>query len=126
MSSTPTSTQSTSTTTTPVEEKKKVEFLSFDKSQMWTLVSNDEREFVVDIRCMLYSGVIKSMVNGPFMESTDKRIEFDQISGATLEKVIQYCYYKQRFDFDPQNRKEFPIDGDAAFLLMLAAQYLEL
>eukprot|EP00026_Physarum_polycephalum_P014589 Phypoly_transcript_15122.p1 GENE.Phypoly_transcript_15122~~Phypoly_transcript_15122.p1 ORF type:complete len:101 (+),score=12.06 Phypoly_transcript_15122:114-416(+) len=58
-------------------------------------ISADGHEFVVDRKCALVSGTIKSMLSGPgFAEQQSGEISFREISTPILEKVIQYFYYK--------------------------------
>lgn len=108
------------------EEVKKPIFLKNEPKEMITLVSSDGFEYLVDKRCLKYSKTIKTLLSGMYKENEEKRIHFDEIKSNILEKVIQYCYFKQRFDFDPANRKEFKIEPEISIQLMLAAQYLEL
>lgn len=108
------------------EAPKKPIFLKNVASEMITLISSDGFEFLVDKRCLMYSKTIKTLLSGMYKENEENKIVFDEIKSNILEKVIQYCYYKQRFDFDPENRKDFKIEPEISIQLMIASQYLEL
>jgi hypothetical protein len=48
-----------------------------------------------------------------------------EYSAEVVEKVIQYLYYKMRYDHDPDNRPAFNVDPSIALNLMVAAHNLE-
>jgi transcription elongation factor B subunit 1 len=59
---------------------------------------------------------------GEFVES-DGEIRLTEITTPVLEKVIEYFYYKLRYD-NAQEIPEFPIDKDIAIPLLVAANFL--
>jgi len=54
------------------------------------LISSDGHEFIVDRKCALVSGTIRSMMEGSFSEAEQGQINFREIATPILEKVIQY------------------------------------
>jgi len=91
------------------------------------LISADGHEFVVDRKCALVSGTIKSMLSGPgaFTEQQSGEISFREISTPILEKVIQYFYYKVKYTNSTSEIPEFPIDTEIALELLMAANFLD-
>lgn len=61
---------------------------------------------------------------GNFAEASGE-IRFPEISTPVLEKVIQYCYYKRRFENSGVPVPEFPIEPEVALELLMAANYLD-
>ena len=72
----------------------------------------------------MVSATIKAMLTGQFAESSGD-ISFPEISGAVLEKVIQYMYYKAKYTKSTVPIPEFPIEPELALELLMAANYLE-
>ena len=52
-------------------------------------------------------------------------INFSEIGGAVLEKVIQYMYYKVKYSKSTVPIPEFQIEPEIALELLMAANYLE-
>jgi len=88
------------------------------------LISSDGHEFIVDRKCALVSGTIRSMMEGSFSEAEQGQINFREISTPILEKVIQYFYYKVKYTNNP-SRPEFHIQPEIALDLLMAANFLD-
>eukprot|EP00699_Malawimonas_sp_californiana_P001321 EC715331.1.p1 GENE.EC715331.1~~EC715331.1.p1 ORF type:complete len:114 (+),score=24.62 EC715331.1:27-344(+) len=91
------------------------------------LVSSDGKEFVVEKKAALVSGTIKSMLSstgGTFAESSGE-IRFQEINGQILEKVIEYFYYKLKYNNATSDVPEFPIQPEIAMSLLEAANFLD-
>jgi transcription elongation factor B subunit 1 len=52
-------------------------------------------------------------------------LEFDTIPGAVLEKVIQYFFYKYKYDNATGPIPTFPIELDAILPMLAAANFLD-
>eukprot|EP01115_Flamella_aegyptia_P006006 TRINITY_DN2537_c2_g1_i1.p1 TRINITY_DN2537_c2_g1~~TRINITY_DN2537_c2_g1_i1.p1 ORF type:complete len:107 (+),score=28.34 TRINITY_DN2537_c2_g1_i1:51-371(+) len=91
------------------------------------LISHEGHVFIVDRKCAMVSGTIKSMLNGPgnFAEQALGEINFKEISAKILEKVIQYFYYKQKYTNCSTEIPEFVIEPEVALELLMAANFLE-
>lgn len=61
---------------------------------------------------------------GSFAESSGE-IRFPEITTPVLEKVIQYCYYKRRFENSRVPVPDFAIEPELALELLMAANYLD-
>lgn len=108
--------------------------ISFDASQMVTLISNEGHEFFVDKRCIVCSTTLKEKLH-----EGETNIVLDNIDTESLEKVcggnnnhynfffqiIEYFYYKLRYDHEPENRPEFVIKPSLALKLAVAAHALK-
>lgn len=74
------------------------------------------------------SGFLRNILNSPakWKETTDKipKIVLQNIDTATLEKVIQYFYYKHRWDGHAK-RPKFDIELHEVIKLLLAANFLD-
>jgi hypothetical protein len=53
-------------------------------------------------------------------------IRFDTIATPTLQKVIEYMHYKQKYNNTKPPHPQFKIDVDITVLLLHAAEYLDL
>ncbi|KAL0488586.1 transcription elongation factor B polypeptide 1 [Acrasis kona] len=91
----------------------------FDPSVMIKLVSTDGMEFIVDRRCVIPAKALKKQ-----LESEETTIDLG-FSAEIVEKLVQYLYYKMRYDHDPDNRPQFHIEPSIALNLMVAAHYLQ-
>jgi len=106
---------------------------------MVRLVSQEGHEFVVDKKAAMVSGTIKAMLSsdgmitrryesneiiGAFMESGGE-IKFQDISTPILEKVIQYFYFKLKYNNATMEIPEFTIDPEIALELLMAANFLD-
>jgi len=91
------------------------------------LISSDGHQFVVDRKCAMISGTIKSMLSGPgtFTENELGEINFREISTPILEKVIQYFYYKVKYTNSTIEIPEFAIQPEIALELLMAANFLD-
>ena len=98
--------------------------LQEDVTPMVKIVSAEDHEFYVDRKTAMVSGTIRAMLSGQFAESSGD-IKFPEISGAILEKVIQYMYYKVKYTKSTVPIPEFPIEPELALELLMAANYLE-
>jgi hypothetical protein len=63
--------------------------------------------------------------NNFFIESEENDTINLEYSAAVVEKVIQYLYYKLRYDHDPDSRPPFIVEPEIALNLMVAAHHLE-
>eukprot|EP01119_Soliformovum_irregulare_P015956 TRINITY_DN456_c0_g1_i1.p1 TRINITY_DN456_c0_g1~~TRINITY_DN456_c0_g1_i1.p1 ORF type:complete len:112 (-),score=20.89 TRINITY_DN456_c0_g1_i1:115-426(-) len=91
------------------------------------LISLEGHEFIIDRKCALVSGTIKSMLSGPgtFTEMEAGEIKFREISTPILEKVCQYFHYKIRYTNSTTEIPEFPIEPEVALDLLMAANFLD-
>ncbi|KAL6771758.1 hypothetical protein ACKKBG_A27710 [Auxenochlorella protothecoides x Auxenochlorella symbiontica] len=93
------------------------------------LISADGFEFIISREAAYVSNTIKSMLDeqGGFMESETNQITFPGISGAVLERLCQYCYYKVKYLHTPSTAiPEFKVHRDMALDLLMAANYLDM
>eukprot|EP00804_Cyclotella_cryptica_P013876 CCRYP_002407-RA/>CCRYP_002407-RA protein AED:0.41 eAED:0.41 QI:0/0.5/0.66/1/0/0/3/394/77 len=51
-------------------------------------------------------------------------IRFPDIGGSTLEKIVKYLHYKDKYSNSTSRIPEFQIDPDEALELLVAANYL--
>eukprot|EP00698_Gefionella_okellyi_P006923 TRINITY_DN1674_c0_g1_i1.p3 TRINITY_DN1674_c0_g1~~TRINITY_DN1674_c0_g1_i1.p3 ORF type:complete len:101 (-),score=22.35 TRINITY_DN1674_c0_g1_i1:931-1233(-) len=93
---------------------------------MVKLISSEGQEFVVDKKAAMVSGTIKSMLSssGAFVESGGE-IRFAEITGPILEKVIQYFYFKLKYNNATADIPEFNIEPEIALELLMAANFLD-
>ena len=95
------------------------------------LVSGDGQEFFVERECALLSGTIRAMLEGPgsamYREQIDQTLPFRDISGPVLEKVVQYFYYKRKYQKTSvgQDTPEFTIEPEIALDLLMASNFLD-
>lgn len=90
------------------------------------IISSDDHVFYVDRKvAMASSGTIKAMLLSTFKESSKNEIRFPEIPSHVLEKVLQYCFYKQRFTNSPTPIPEFSIEPEIAVELLMAANFLD-
>jgi len=92
------------------------------------LISAEGHEFIVDRNAAVVSGTIKSMLQGPgtYTETSQGEVRFPEISTKTLEKTIQYFYYKLKYTNNKDGPlPEFQIDPEHALELLMAANYLD-
>ncbi len=52
-------------------------------------------------------------------------IKFDEISTPVLEKIVQYFYYKEKYDNGTTPPPKFPLEADNLIPILLAANYLD-
>lgn len=95
------------------------------------LVSGDGQEFFVERECALLSGTIRAMLEGPgsgvTREEKEQTLPFRDISGPVLEKVVQYFYYKRKYQKASlaQDTPEFVIDPKIVLELLMASNFLD-
>ncbi|KAL7752661.1 elongin C [Sorochytrium milnesiophthora] len=91
------------------------------------LLSSDGFEFVIDRKCAMASGTIKSMLSSPgrFTESQQNLIEFKDIKAIVLEKVCQYLYYRVRYTNSTSEIPDFKLEPDYALEVLMVAEYLD-
>eukprot|EP00310_Coccolithus_braarudii_P014909 CAMPEP_0183351192 /NCGR_PEP_ID=MMETSP0164_2-20130417/23416_1 /TAXON_ID=221442 /ORGANISM="Coccolithus pelagicus ssp braarudi, Strain PLY182g" /LENGTH=122 /DNA_ID=CAMNT_0025523309 /DNA_START=133 /DNA_END=501 /DNA_ORIENTATION=- len=91
------------------------------------LIASDGSVIVLDRRAAMVSGTIKAMLSGPgnFSEQQQGEIKFPEISARTLEKTVQYFYYKLRHTNGAGPLPEFKIEPEYALELLMAANYLD-
>ena len=61
------------------------------------LVANDGQEFILETIYAELSEFIKFSLATENLESNSKVINFEEITGPVLEKVIQYLHYKYKY-----------------------------
>jgi len=93
------------------------------------LISKEGHEFICAKECVMASGTIRTILTGPgaWKEKSGPipTIVFEGISTPILEKVIQYFYYKKRWDHTNPPLPKFKIEVDNIVPLLLAANYLD-
>ena len=95
------------------------------------LVSGDGQEFFVERECAMFSGTIRAMLEGPgsvmYREQIEQTLPFRDISGPVLERVIQYLYYKRKYQKASlgQDTPEFAIDPEMVLDLLMASNFLD-
>jgi transcription elongation factor B subunit 1 len=95
-----------------------------DVSHYVRIKSAEGHEFVVSREAAMVSGTIKAMLSGDFKEARGE-ICFPEITTAVLEKVIQYCHYKHRYENASGAVPEFEVKPEYALELLMAANYLD-
>jgi len=100
------------------------------------LRSNDDQEFTVDRDVIEISLTIKHLLDD--IGETDAPIPMTNISGKTLEKIIEYCEHYKQFptpvneddrsldDISPWDREFCAVEQVVLFDLILAANYLDI
>ena len=100
------------------------------KPEYVKLVAKDGYEFFVERECAMVSGTIRALLENPgnvLREQKDLEVQCQSISAPILERVIQYFYYKQKY----QNAAfgvevpEFVIEPEIAIDVLSAANYLD-
>jgi len=75
------------------------------------------------------SGTIKAILTGRGLwreiSGPMPVVEFQEISGPVLEKVIQYFFYKKLYDKATGPIPPFPLDTDGLLELLDAANFLD-
>lgn len=103
-----------------------------DTSTFLKLISNDGEVFVVDKKCAFVSKRIETLLT---KGTTDKKLLIETVeddiipltlrldtSAKHLEKMIQYWYFKNRYEHDPSNRPTFEVPPEMALELIQVAQ----
>jgi transcription elongation factor B subunit 1 len=92
------------------------------------LISSDGKEFIIDREVAKMSGTIKIMLESQFSESKGE-IQFQEITGIILEKVVEYLNYKVKYMnvTTSQNGKipNFDVSPEIALDLLMASTYLD-
>ena len=90
--------------------------------------SLDKFEYILPRNVAMISGTIRRLLTsrGLWRELTGPMpvLELDTIPGAVLEKVIQYLFYKQKYDNATGPIPAFPIELDSVLPLLAAADFL--
>ncbi|KAL3803485.1 hypothetical protein HJC23_014033, partial [Cyclotella cryptica] len=68
-------------------------------------------------QCRQYRNILRAS-RSPSM------IRFPDIGGSTLEKIVKYLHYKDKYSNSTSRIPEFQIDPDEALELLVAANYL--
>jgi len=92
--------------------------------------SSDGYEFFADMECVQASGMIQNITQSPtpWMEMKGKipQIKLEAINGHILEKVVQYFYFKRRYNNTPQAvEPDFPIPVEDLIPMMMASHFLD-
>eukprot|EP00474_Spongospora_subterranea_P000506 CRZ00964.1 hypothetical protein [Spongospora subterranea] len=104
---------------------------STDSSPFVKLISNSGHEFIVDRDVVMASSAIARMLTGPgqWGETVGPvpSITFENINTSILQKVIQYFYYKARYDQVGADVTipDFEIKMEYALPLILSAHFLD-
>ncbi|KAJ1511097.1 hypothetical protein HMI54_011802 [Coelomomyces lativittatus] len=100
---------------------------TLDLTEHVRLISSDGFEFVIDRKCAMVSGTIKSMLSSPgrFAEAQQNLIEFKDIKAIVLEKICQYLHYAVRFTNANSEIPEFKFEPELALELFMAADFLD-
>lgn len=98
-------------------------------SKLVKLVSKENHEFIVPQSVAMVSGTIRAVLTSraQWREKAGvmPTIQLETISAPVLEKVIEYLFYKVKYNNTPPPIPVFPIDLDSVVPLLLAANYLE-
>jgi hypothetical protein len=94
------------------------------------LVSKEGHEFVCDRDCVNASGKIRAMLAGPGVWNSNTNagmptLVLESVSTHVLEKIIQYFYYKRKYDHTAPPLPEFKIDIKGVVPLLIAASFLD-
>eukprot|EP00056_Hartaetosiga_gracilis_P019420 m.14052 g.14052 ORF g.14052 m.14052 type:complete len:105 (+) comp7684_c0_seq1:268-582(+) len=100
---------------------------STKECQFVSLISYDGHEFIISRQCAMYSGTIKSMLEGPgrFLEGERNEIALREIEAKILEQVCIYLYFKKRYDNSKEKIPDFKIDEEIVLPLLMAANFLD-
>jgi transcription elongation factor B subunit 1 len=89
------------------------------------LVSAEGHEFFLERDVCASSTTIRTMLEGKFRESQENVINFPEISGYILERVVKYLHYKAQYSHSTTRIPDFTIEPEVALELMIAAKYLD-
>tara|TARA_B110001450_G_C17357531_1_gene374174 strand:- start:205 stop:531 length:327 start_codon:yes stop_codon:yes gene_type:complete len=91
------------------------------------LISMEGHEFFVDRSlASAASTTIRTMLEGgQFREATENVINFPDIAGYILERVIRYMHYKSKYSNSGGRIPEFAIEPEYALELLIASKYLD-
>lgn len=96
-----------------------------DSGRFVKLISAEGNEFLVEkIVAANGSEMLKSMLEGNFRESEHNVVRFPEISSRVLEKLIEYLYYKSKYEQSTDKIPEFQIEPEMSLELLVAANYL--
>ena len=74
----------------------------------------------------VHTRVRPSVCAGSFRETETKQVHLQEISGAVLEKVCQYFYYKLKYaNTSSKNIPEFKVPPEMALELLMASNFLD-
>ncbi|GMI53969.1 hypothetical protein ScalyP_jg2461 [Parmales sp. scaly parma] len=90
------------------------------------LISAEGHVFHVNRKAACMANTIKTMLESNFQESANNTITFQEISTPILEKTIQYCHYKVRYENSSAKIPEFVIEPEIALELLMCSNYLDL
>ncbi|XP_035212965.1 elongin-C-like [Stegodyphus dumicola] len=90
------------------------------------LISSDDHEFIIKKEYAFVSRRIECMLSGPrrFAENEVNEIYFKEIPSHVLQKLCQYFTYKICYDNSSDEISVFPIEGEIAVELLMAANFL--
>lgn len=71
------------------------------------------------------STTIRTMLEGQFREAQENEINFPDISGYILERVVRYLHYKAQYSNASMRIPDFIIEPEVALELLIAAKYLD-
>jgi len=100
---------------------------SFAPDESLTLISNDGFQFVLPKKSAFASKTIRNMFNknSGYIESTENRVKFEEISAVILEKLCEYWCYREKYSSSKGDVPEFIIPPEMALELMTVADFLE-
>ncbi|XP_049848468.1 elongin-C-like isoform X2 [Schistocerca gregaria] len=89
------------------------------------LISREGHIFILDEKIASYSRFISSALSSKgFVEGESRKITLMCISTETLEKCIQYFYYKERWEGSLCDVPEFQFNIESSLDLLAAASFL--
>ena len=105
-----------------------------DRADYVKLVSKEGHIFIVHRQCAMVSRLIKGYLTGQTAVATAQVgwdasapdvVTFSFVTAVHLEKVVQYFYYKFRYDNDPDHRPDFYVPPEMALDLIQIATTLQ-
>eukprot|EP00771_Trimastix_marina_P002510 gnl/Trimastix_PCT/3639.p1 GENE.gnl/Trimastix_PCT/3639~~gnl/Trimastix_PCT/3639.p1 ORF type:complete len:120 (+),score=22.18 gnl/Trimastix_PCT/3639:2-361(+) len=106
------------------ELKMDVDLPDQEAPEFVTLRSCDDFEFIVDKKCAMVSGTIRTMLQSSFLEAKEQVIRFPDIPAVLLEQAIEYFYYKVRYTNSTEPYPPFKVHPEMALQLLMVANYL--
>lgn len=97
-------------------------------SEYITLISHDNYEFHLRRSAATSrSSTLRHMLNphSRFSESLTSTCRLENISGAVLEKVVEYFYYAEKFAGAEGGVADMEMPADMCLELLMAADYLD-
>ena len=98
----------------------------FPELDMVTLVSSDGRRFHLQRKVAYMSSLLKGVFEPGqnFKESVENEIQFPNIRGEVLDKVVDYLHYSFKYSNNIRNAPKFEVKDDILLETLVAADYL--